>query len=77
MLLGITLIVIPKKKNKYGDIANAIGLGFILGAIIAFVPELKNDYIKHIKQQGIEEYLKGDMIVTHNPDSTITLPFVK
>jgi alkyl sulfatase BDS1-like metallo-beta-lactamase superfamily hydrolase len=56
ILLGITIIAIPKKKLKDGHIANAIGAGLIVGAIALLAPPIIEDQIEKIKQQGVEEY---------------------
>ena len=71
MLIGILLLAIPKHKNKYDHIANAIGLGFILGAIIGYVPKMIDHKIEQIKQEAVKEYIQSDTISTHALDSTI------
>lgn len=64
------LLVIPKKQTENSDIANAIGIGLILGAVILFVPKIIDSKTKQIKQQGIEEYIKGDVQIVYTSDST-------
>jgi alkyl sulfatase BDS1-like metallo-beta-lactamase superfamily hydrolase len=48
--------LIPKKNLKDGHIANAIGVGFIIGAITLLAPTIIETQINKIKQKGVEEY---------------------
>lgn len=55
-VMGIVILLIPKKNYKYRKIANAIGTGLIVGAIALLAPPIIEDQIEKIKQQGVDEY---------------------
>lgn len=70
ILLGIVLLVIPKKDTENNEIANAIGIGFIIGAIALIVPIIIEKEIKNIKEEGIEQFINGEVQIVHTSDST-------
>ena len=64
------LLVIPKKDTKNNEIANAIGLGFIIGAIALIAPTIIEKEIKNIKEEGIEQFINKEVQIVHTSDST-------
>jgi len=64
------LLVIPKKDTKNNEIANAIGLGFIIGAIALIAPTIIEKEIKNIKEEGIEQLINKEVQIVHTSDST-------
>lgn len=63
-------MVIPKKDTENNEIANAIGIGFIIGAIALIVPIIIEKEIKNIKEEGIEQFINGEVQIVHTSDST-------
>lgn len=64
------LLIIPKKDTKNNEIANAIGFGFIIGAIALVAPMIIEKKVKSIKEEGIEQFINGDVQIIHTSDST-------
>ena len=73
VLLGISLLLIQKnlKDKPIAPHLKALGFGLLFASIFT-IPLVIQDTILKIKEEGIIEYLTGEVEVIQHSDSTYT-----
>lgn len=75
LLIGAILIVISEDKKNSHQL-KTIGFVIWLMSIIGIFPFIYRDIVHDIKEQGIEEYLNGEIEVIQHADSTYTFLWI-